>query len=373
MAGGRSVWDIIASPLVRKSFCMEKALYSATGRRIVIILILSFLLVGFGTAGFMFLQHYSLVEALYMTIITLSTVGFTEVRPLDDYGRLFTITLILMGVSFVAATLAFFSQIVLDDNILEVYRRRRLKKQLAQLENHYIVCGYGQMGQIIVQELHRYGVPAVVIENDESILARLREKGILHLGGNATEEDNLVAAGVHRARGLVTVVNKDSENVFIVLTARDLNRHLLIFARASTPGTDKRLLKAGANRVVSPYAIGAIRLAHNILRPTVTDFLELALSGEGMELSMEEICIPDESRLIGMDLMNSGIRSQFNLIVMAIKRADGAMIFNPAPHETLWAGDTMVAIGPVENLSRFRRDINGAPAPGLHPRAGVKP
>jgi voltage-gated potassium channel len=343
---------------------MEGFWHSATGRRITIILILSVLLVGFGVAGYMLIQQYSFQEALYMTVITLATVGFTEVRPLDNTGRLFTIVLILMGVSFVGFALAYFSQILLDGNLLEAYRRRRLKKQLDQLQDHYIVCGFGQMGQIIVQELIRYEVPVVVIEkSDEASLARLREKGILHLQADATDEDQLIAAGILRAKGLVTVVSKDSENVFIVLTARDLNRDLLILARASTAGSDKRLIKAGANRVVSPYAIGATRLAHNILRPTVTDFLDLALSSEGMELSMEEVCIPEGSRLEGMELMNSGIRGQYNLIVMAIKRSDGTMVFNPAPQEILRAGDIMVAIGPVENLTRFGQDLYGCAYP----------
>lgn len=346
---------------------MGKFWQSPTGRRIGIMLILSIFLVSFGTAGFMLMQQYSFVEALYMTVITLSTVGFTEVRPLDNTGRLFTIVLILMGVSFVAFTLAYFSQMLLDGNLLEAYRRRKLTRKLDQLENHYIVCGYGQMGQIIVQELIKANVRTVVIESDETPLARLREKGILHLEGDATSEDNLITAGILKARGLVAVVNKDSENVFIVLTARDLNKDLLIFARSSTVGSDKRLFKAGANRVVSPYAIGAIKIAHNILRPTVTDFLELALSGEGMELSMEEICIPEDSKLVGMELIDSGIRSVYDLIIIAIKHTDGTMTFNPSPHEVLRAGDIMIAIGPVENLARFGQALFGCSFPSSGP------
>jgi voltage-gated potassium channel len=338
---------------------------SATGRRITVLVILSILLTAFGTAGYMLVQDYSFIEALYMTIITLSTVGFTEVHPLDNSGRIFTMILILLGVSFVAFSLAYFSQILLDGNLLETYRRRRLKKKLDQLENHYIVCGYGEMGEIIVGELLKHKIPVVIIESDESVLARLREKNLTYLSGDSTDEEILISAGIRRAKGLVSVVAKDSENVFIVLTARDLNKDLLIFARANSPGTDKRLLKAGANRVVSPYAIGAIRIAHNILRPTVTDFLELALSGEGMELSMEEIRIPENSKLAGMELMDSGVRSNYDLIVMAIKRADGAMIFNPPPHEKFQAGDILVAIGAVENLSRFGRDLYGCDYPTL--------
>jgi voltage-gated potassium channel len=331
----------------------------ATGRRIVVLVMLSLLLTAFGTAGYMLVENYTFIEALYMTIITLSTVGFAEVHPLDNAGRIFTIILILMGVSFVAFSLAYFSQILLDGNLLEAYRRRKLKKKLDQLENHFIICGYGEMGEIVTGELGKHKIPVAVIDSNEAVLGRLSEKDFVYLSGDATDEENLISAGVRRARGLVSVVAKDSENVFIVLTARDLNKDLLILARASSPGTDKRLLKAGADRVVSPYAIGAIRLAHNILRPTVTDFLELALSAEGMELSMEEVCIPRNSRLAGLEVMDSGVRSNYDLIIVAIKRADGTMIFNPAPQQTFQGGDTLVAIGAVENISRFSRDLLG--------------
>lgn len=346
---------------------MDKRWIATTVRHASTLVLLPLLLIGFGTAGYMFIQGFSFLEALYMTIITLSTVGFTEVRPLDQSGRIFTMVLILTGATFVAYQLTYFSRLMLDVDLLDLYRRRKLKKHLEQLKGHYIVCGYGQMGQIIVDELIKSGIPVVVVDNDESLSARMREKGIIHLLGDATEEENLRAAGAREAMGLVSVVNKDTDNVFIVLTARDLNRDLLVFARAGTPYTEKRLFQAGANRVVSPFAIGAIRIAHNILRPTVTDFLELALSGEGMELTMEEIRIPEEADLVGKELMHSGIRSQYNLIVVAIKRSDGQMIYNPSPLEVLQAGDTMVVIGPQENLSRFGGELHGCPFPTIRP------
>ncbi|MGA2026262.1 MAG: ion channel, partial [Syntrophobacteraceae bacterium] len=175
---------------------------SATGRRITVLVILSILLTAFGTAGYMLVQDYSFIEALYMTIITLSTVGFTEVHPLDDTGRIFTMILILLGVSFVAFSLAYFSQILLDGNLLETYRRRKLKKKLDQLENHYIVCGYGEMGEIIVGELLKHNIAVVIIESDESALARLREKNLAYLSGDSTDEENLISAGIRRAKGL---------------------------------------------------------------------------------------------------------------------------------------------------------------------------
>jgi len=331
-----------------------------TLRKVLVLALLFALLLAIGVSGYILVERFTFLEALYMTVITISTVGFTEVRPLDSAGKIFTIILILMGAGFVTYSLFYFSQLLFDPNLIELYRRRRLKKQLDQLENHYIICGYGQMGQIIVKELLNHKIPVVVIDTDDSLIVRFREKGILHLKADATEEENLLAAGIERAKGLVAVVNRDTDNVFIVLTARDLNKDLLIFARAGSPSTYKRLLKAGANRVVSPFASGAHHIAQNILRPTVTDFLALALSTEGLELSMEEILLPDDAELIGKELMDTTIRSEYNLIVVAIKRRDGTMVFNPSPHERLEAGDILVAIGPQENLLNFEREIKGS-------------
>lgn len=325
----------------------------------IVLAVLCVALVLFGVFGYMQLEGFSFLDAFYMTIITLTTVGFGEVRPLHDQGRIFTIVLILLGAGFVAYNLAYFVQLLMDGDLLEIYRRRKLSKKVKQLGNHYIICGYGQMGQIIVQQLVDHEVPVIVVENTEAVVARLREKGVLFIEGDATEEEHLLAAGIQQARGLVSVVNKDTDNVFVVLTARGLNKDLFICARASSQGTEKKLLKAGADRVVSPYASGALRIAHNILRPTVTDFMELALSGEGMELSMEEFSIPDDCELVGKQLMDSGIRHAYNLIIVAIKRLDGRMIYNPVPSETLQGGDILVAIGPGENLEQFAVKLYG--------------
>jgi voltage-gated potassium channel len=334
-----------------------------TLRRVLVLVFLLALLAAFGVSGYILIERYTFLEALYMTVITLATVGFTEVRPLDQAGRIFTIILILMGVGFLTYSLIYFSQLIFDPNLIELFRRRRLKKQLDQFKDHYIICGYGQMGQIIVQELINHSIPVVVIDSDGTLIIRFREKGILHLIADATEEENLLAAGIQRAKGLVAVVNKDTDNVFVVLTARDLNKNLLIFARAGSPGTQKRLYTAGANRVVSPFATGAQHIAQNILRPTVTDFLDLALSTEGLELSMEEIVVPPNAELVGKELMYSGIRSQYNLIVVAIKRRDGTMIYNPSSQELVEAGDILIAIGPHENLLSFDREVKGSIEP----------
>ncbi len=333
---------------------MENLWLAARARHVFLLCLLSVFMLTFGTVGYMVLEGFPFIDALYMTIITLTTVGFGEVRPLGPGGRLFTILLIFLGAGFVAYNLAYFTQLLLDGNLLDAYRRIKVQKQRERLKGHFIVCGYGQMGQIIVSELLKNGMPVIVIENDETLPTRLLEKGTLHIVGDATEEKNLMDAGVYNARGLVSVVSKDSDNVFIVLTARDLNKHLSIYTRAHSPGAEKRLFKAGADRVVSPYSAGAARIAHHIMRPTVVDFLDLALSGKGIELSMEELVIPVDAELVGRDLMHSGIRGDFNLIIVGIKRCDGRMVYNPSHLEVLNAGDTLIALGPQENLARFR-------------------
>jgi len=346
--------------------------WMGTTTRVVVLIVLLVCLVVFGTVGYMVVEDFSLLDALYMTIITLATVGYGEVHPLGPDGRIFTIVLILMGAGFVAYNLAYFTRLLMDGDLLEIYRRRKLSKKVKRLEGHYIVCGYGQMGQIIVQQLLDHEVPVIVVDNAEHVVSRLREKEVVHIDGDATEEEHLIAAGIHQARGLVAVVNRDTDNVFIVLTARDLNKDLFICARASTSGTEKRLLKAGADRVVSPYASGALRIAHNILRPTVTDFMELALSGVGMELSMEEFSIPEGSELVGKELIHSGIRHDYNLIIVAIKRLAGTMVYNPAPHEALQTGDILVAIGPRDNLEKFALKLYGRRC-AIHSQCNIVP
>ncbi len=325
--------------------------------RIFFVSLTSLLIILVGTFGYMFIENFTFIEGLYMTLITLTTIGFGEIRPLSEKGRVFTMFLILVGIAFVTSQIAAFGNYIADGQFLQMYRRRKMKNRLSRISDHYIICGYGQMGKIVAAELVKYNLPVVVIEKSEDELIKLEEAGLPYLQGDATEEEVLIEAGIQRARGLVALVTKDTDNVFIVLTARDLNKNLLICARAGSPGAEKRLKKAGADRVVSPYASGALRIAHNIIRPTVTDFLELALSGEGMELGMEEIQLPVGAPIIGKNLVDSNIRGLYNLIIVAIKKADGSMIYNPVPSEVFNEGDVLIAIGPKQKLSQFAKDI----------------
>ena len=322
---------------------------------LVLLLVCLFL---FGVAGYMLLENVAPVEAMYLTIGTLTTVAPFK---LTGRGQLFAIVLILFGFGLVAATAAFIGNMFLDGSWIEHYRRRKVQKQLHGYENHYIICGYGQVGQIVADELHGSGIPIVVIDRNEEAIARGREMGIMCLERDAMEEENLVEAGLERAKGLISVVNRDADNVFIVLTARAVNGDLFICARASSKGVEKKLYRAGANHVVSPYASAAVRITQNILRPTITDFLGSALSGNGeeMELALEELEIPENGPFVDKTLMDSNIRNDFDLIIVAIKRKDGTRIFNPSSLECINKGDTLIAVGPQENMDRFVEKVNG--------------
>lgn len=324
--------------------------FSRRSRYAKILLLALVCLFLLGTSGYMVLEHISILEALYLTVGTLTTVAPFE---LSEGGRLFAVVLIISGFGLVAATAAFLGNMFLEGNVLEQYRKHKVHKKMQSLTDHYVICGHGQMGQIVAAKLYEKGHPLVVIDNDEEAIERCRDLGIPHLEEDAMDEENLMKAGVERAKGLISVVNRDADNVFIVLTARSLNPELFICARASSKGVEKKLFRAGADHVVSPYASAAVRIIQNILRPTVTDFLELALSGEGIELALEELTIPEDAPYVNKTLMDSNIRNDFDLIIVAIKRTDGTRIYNPSSPEIIHAGDTLIAIGPQTNMDRF--------------------
>lgn len=339
---------------------MKRSAYHRRGRYAGILLISLFCLFLLGTCGYMLLEQVSPTEALYLTVGTLTTVApFT----LSHSGRIFSILLIVFGFGMVAATAAYLGNILLDGTWIEEYRRHKVQKKLQSFKDHYIICGHGQVGRIVASELTSNGLPLVVIEKDPKAVQRCKDLGASCLEKDAMEEENLVEAGVERAKGLISAVNRDADNVFIVLTARALNPDLFIYARASTKGVEKRLYRAGANHVVSPYASAAIRITQNILRPNVTDFLGSALSGsdEGIELTLEEFKIPEAAPFVEKTLMDSNIRNEFDLIVVAIKRADGTRIYNPSSLEMIRADDMLIAVGPRQNTDRFFEFLYGKP------------
>jgi voltage-gated potassium channel len=305
-----------------------------------------------GTGGYMAIEGWGLLDATYMTIISLSTVGFEEVHPLSQQGKFFTIALILGGVATVTGTLTIGTQILLAGQLQKVMGRKKLEKEIKKLKNHYIICGHGRMGKIICHEFARKPVPFLVIEEDLDVFKKI-PNSVLAIQGNASEESVLLEAGIKRALGLVSVASSDADNVYITLTAIGLRPDLYIVARAGEAGSEQKLLRAGASKVVSPYTIGGTGIANAILRPAVVDFIELVTKREHLELQMEEVLIGKGSSLAGKSILESGLRQRLGIIVVAVKKKDGLMEFNPSSSTGIEAGDRLIVLGGGENLARL--------------------
>jgi voltage-gated potassium channel len=306
-----------------------------------------------GTVGYSTLEGMNPFDAFYMTLITISTVGFGEVKPLSAAGRILTAFIIISGISVLTYTLGQVVKIFVEGELSQLLGRRKLEKQIATLKDHYIICGYGRIGKIISQELATENIPFMVIEQNPDLVDRLERDRRLYINMNATSEDALVKAGIMRAKGIVTVVHSDADNVFITLTAKGLRPDIFILARSSDEDNQEKLSRAGASRVVCPYLMGGRRMFQVLKRPTVTDFIDIATMDTRLGLRMEEAVVSKASSLMGKSLVESRIRQDFGVIIVAIKKPTGEMIFNPLPTEKLEGGDVIVVIGKKEDLKRM--------------------
>jgi voltage-gated potassium channel len=248
------------------------------------------------------------------------------------------------------------ARVVIEGELHAVLGRRKLIKHIKRLKNHYILCGFGRIGEIIARQLKDRGLSLVVVESDPALLDRLEASGYYFINGDATREEVLLEAGIERAKGLISVVSSDAANVYVVLTARSLNPSLFIVARGEEPGSEKKLLRAGADKAESPYEMGGQKMAQTIMRPTVVTFMELAMK-EGVDWTMEEIAVGPASPLQGVPLSDSGIRQNLNLILVAIKRDNGEMLFNPSHETPILAGDTLIALGLRKNLDALEKMV----------------
>ena len=309
-----------------------------------------------GTLGYMAIEGWSAFDALYMTVITLTTVGYLEVHPLSTAGRAFTMFLALGGVFTVFYVAADFVRGIVSGEVARLFGRQRMERQLAGLENHMIVCGFGRMGRFVCQQFADAGLPFVLVEQQATLLEGFAIPHGIPLHGDATAEDTLKRAGVERARALVTAAASDADNLYITMTARLLNDKLLIVARAEEEAAERKLRRAGATRVVSPYAIGGQRVAQAVLRPNVLDFIELATKSEHLELQIEETEIVKGSALAGQSLRDSAVRQDLGIIIVAIKKpVEGRMVFNPAPDTVIEPGDLLITLGHRQQLDRLER------------------
>ncbi len=329
--------------------------YRKLRRRITVSVLLLVAVLVTGTVGYSVIEGWTYFESLYMTVITMTTIGYEEVHTLSKQGRLFTLFLIFFGVGVAAYTINYGIRFIIEGEIREALGRRKMEKRLMRMKNHYIVCGFGRMGRIICRELKSYAIPIVVVEAEPVEETALDRMPII-VQGDATRDDVLKEAGIERAKGLISVLSTDANNLYVVLSARGLNPSLHIVARAGEEGSERKLVRAGADRVVSPYYIGGLRIAHSILKPSVVDFIEFATRSGNIELRMEEIPVHEGSRFNGLTIDKTGIGRDLGIIIVAIKRAED-MRFNP-PHGTvIRSGDTLIALGEAEKIKELEKMV----------------
>jgi voltage-gated potassium channel len=309
-----------------------------------------------GTAGFHWIEGWPWFDGLYMTLTTLTTIGYQELHPLSPAGRLFNTFLIIFGVSSLFFLIGAFTQAMIEFELGTFFGRRRLERQITKLEGHYIICGAGRVGRSAAREFRARPVPFVIIERDENRVRWAAAEEMLVLIGDATREETLRAARIEKAKGLIAAVATDAENLYIVLTARGLHPTLPIIARASEEDAADKLRKAGATEVVSPYHVIGRRIAMSLLRPHVLDFIDLATTlfgAEDLDLQIEQVLVSDRSSLSGKTLEDSGIRRHTGVIILALRKVDGQMHFNPSAGSRIQGGDHLIAMGQPNDLKQL--------------------
>jgi len=322
-------------------------------RPLKIIAIALFLLTFAGTAGFHYIEHWSWFDSFYMVVITLSTIGYQEVHPLSHAGRVFNVVVITAGVALVFLMIGALTQALLEFELGKVFGRRRMEREVANLKDHFIICGAGRVGRSVAAELARKPCPFVVVETAENRATVLDSRWPVVVG-DAASEKTLLEAGIERARGLVAAATTDATNIYIVLTARSLNSGLKIIARASEETAQKHLKTAGADVVISPYLAAGHRIAQSFLRPNVLDFLDIATAREGtLQMVIEEIRVTPQSSLAESSVGSSRIHHHYGIIILAIRGANGEIRFNPHAEEPIHAGDFLIAMGEPSQMSKL--------------------
>lgn len=334
---------------------MQSALRRVLTGLIFFVITLIGAVIGYKLAG------WSLLDAVYMVVITIFGVGYGEVRPINSPAlKIFTMLVIIAGTSSAVYAVGGFVQMVTEGEIHRALDERRVTRGIESLQQHVIICGLGRMGQILARKMGEAKHPFIIIDVDTERLAKAEDRGYLVLNGNATDENVLQAAGIERAKVLATVLPDDAANVFITLTARELNPNLMIVARGELPSTEKKLRLAGANQVVLPASIGAERMAHMITHPAALDFLQESQDREDIkellaqiDVQFDELAIPAKSSLVGKTIGDIEIRGKGGFIVVALRKMDGSITIHPGHHVSLDAGDTVIVLGHQGDIPQF--------------------
>jgi voltage-gated potassium channel len=309
-----------------------------------------------GTLGYHVIEGWSLWRSFYVTVTAITTVSIPELSPA---AQPFTIVLLFAGISAALYTFTLLATLVVEGGLPKRLQRRRYQRMLETITDHFIICGYGRIGSIVAQQFRRQNVPYVVVERDADRMQAAMDDGAMAVEADASREEVLKRVGIDRARGLVAAVGTDAENVYAVLSARVMRPDLFIISRAETEDSKQKLKRAGADRVLSPYQIGAIQIAQTALRPAVVDFVDLATSSTNMELAIEEIAIAVKSRLVNLPLLDANVRQRYGVIVVGIQRQDRTMEFNPEPETVIRAGDKLVVLGRPDSLKKLEVEAAG--------------
>ncbi|MFC2056094.1 potassium channel family protein [Chloroflexota bacterium] len=314
-------------------------------------------IIAIGVIGYITIEGWSFFDSLYMTVVTITTVGYAEVHPLSTGGRIFSIFLIVGGVGGVLYAVTGIIEYIVEGRFGTTWGRRRMKSKIAKLKGHFILCGFGRVGEEVANTFKEEDVPLVVIDNRLECIARVEQAGYLHVEGDATRDEVLKEAGIEHARGLVAALGADVDNTYITLSARGLRSDLFIEARASSEEVEKKLKRAGADRIVSPQRIGARRMAMLALRPAVVDFIDTVIRRRGLELQMENVAISNSSSLSGQTVDEVRRCSKAN--VLAISKKSGRLLANPSGEEKISAGDSLIIMGTTEELASLEAICEG--------------
>lgn len=321
--------------------------------KLKIALLILFTVFIVGTIGFHFIEKWSFIDSFYVTITTLSTVGYGDFTPRTAEGKFFTVFIIIFGVGTMFYSLVLMAETFVEARLRSLLGRGKLEKTIEKMNNHYIICGGGRIGFLICRELIAGKMPCVVIDNNPEVIQRAQDEGFICFKGDATQDKVLIEAGIKRAKGIVCVLPSDAENLYVILTAKELNQQIYIMSRSEEEESEHRLIRAGADRVMSPYTLGGMRMAMAILRPAMLDFIEITTRRQSLELRMEEISVCKGSPIISLSLEESGIRQRYGLIIVAVKKDSGKMIFNPMANYIIAEGDRLIAMGEDENVKQF--------------------
>lgn len=306
-----------------------------------------------GTLGFYFIEGWSLLDSFYTAVTTMTTVGYGDFAPRSVAGKIFTVAVIIFGVGMMLYSFSLMAELFVESRLLRILGRGKLQKTIDKMNNHYIICGCGRIGFLICRELAGEKTPFVVVDNNPEVIQKIQDEGFVYCKGDATQDKILIDAGIKRAKGIVCVLPTDAENLYVILTAKELNNEIYILSRSEEEESEHRLVRAGADRVMSPYTLGGSRMAMAILRPAMLDFIEITTRRQSLELRMEEIEVCDGSLLIGKSLEDSEIRQRYGLIIVAVKKDSGKMIFNPLANYTIANGDRLIAMGEDKNVKQF--------------------